>query len=231
MDTVKLGREHDKNRKTWYLFLFDYDIEISAYRDEKNISGLKNISRLKHKNFDCESSQKFHGNKIRPVFSASGSEKQKPTTSVRCQITKKLPHEFSTVHGACTNGAITCASQLSIGHLLWHFEGYMSVVISPKTIMREWTKKQKQLRYYRKSQYMFDDISWMQKILPTWSVPACCNPVLGTPNVRMHNEQGNGSATLLDAACYIRNWKRRDWATAIQEINGHESAQSLHSKK
>ena len=34
------------------------------------------IYRDKNKNRDCESSKKFHENKMRPVFSAFGNEKQ-----------------------------------------------------------------------------------------------------------------------------------------------------------
>ena len=43
---------------------------------------MKTIYRHKNKNRDCESSKKFHENKMRPVFSAFGNEKQKFTPSV-----------------------------------------------------------------------------------------------------------------------------------------------------
>ena len=39
-------------------------------------------------------------------------------------------------------------------------QGYIPVVIGSKAIMRKWKKK---MRYYRKSQSMFADISWMEK--------------------------------------------------------------------
>ena len=128
----KLFSSYRDISKSWWATL---------YRDEKNRSGLKNTSRLKNKNCNFESSQKFHGNKIRPVFSSFGSEKQKPTTSARCWITKEPPYEFANVHGARVNGTISCVSQLSSADLLWHLEGYIPEVISPKAIMRKWTKR------------------------------------------------------------------------------------------
>ena len=75
---------------------------------------MKKISQLKNINCDYESSPKFHGNKIRPVFSAFGSEKQKKTTctSVRWRTAEEPSHEFDNVHGACD-------SHLSAGDSPW----------------------------------------------------------------------------------------------------------------
>ena len=56
----------------------------------------KNVWWLKQ-NCDCESSQKIRGNKIRPVFSAFGSEKQKWTTSV---VSRLLDHIGTAPQGA-----------------------------------------------------------------------------------------------------------------------------------
>ena len=55
-------------------FLIDYDSDRDIGK-----SGFKQIyiSRLKNKKCNCESSQKFRENKIKPVFLAFGSEKQK----------------------------------------------------------------------------------------------------------------------------------------------------------
>ena len=60
-----------KNFSSYRYIGKSWGTKIYMYHAEKKISGLKNASRLKNKNCDCESSQKFHGNKIRPVFQLS----------------------------------------------------------------------------------------------------------------------------------------------------------------
>ena len=85
-------------------FMYNFDKQISnfvwtkIYRDEKNISGLKNISPLKKK--IAIASQVRNSMETKFSFSAFGSEKQKRTTSVRWRITEEPPHEFANVHGA-----------------------------------------------------------------------------------------------------------------------------------
>ena len=61
-------------------FLFDYNIENLFKLSRYWQITIQKIYRDKKKNCHCESSQKFHGNKIRTVFSAFGCEKQKRST-------------------------------------------------------------------------------------------------------------------------------------------------------
>ena len=85
------------------------------------------MSQLKNKNRNCELSQKFHRNKIRTVFSAFGSEKQKRTTSVVTTVRQLSDHKGAAiqrrptevhVHTHYANDCRDCVSQLSAGDLL-----------------------------------------------------------------------------------------------------------------
>ena len=82
-----IGLKYIKNCRPWKLgrYLF-YSITISRTFQVIEIPSrqiaIKDIYRDSNKNRNCEWSQKFHKNKIRPVFSAFRSEKQKRTTWV-----------------------------------------------------------------------------------------------------------------------------------------------------
>ena len=77
-------------------------IEISENRDYKKYIMIKKKKRY------CESSQKFHGNEIRTVFSAFGSKKQKRTTS---EVRTRSASEFAIYCDACRR-VRTCGYQL-----------------------------------------------------------------------------------------------------------------------
>ena len=77
--------EYRDTRTFCYLIMISRT--FSSYRDIGK-SRLKKIYIVFKKNLDCESSQKFHGNKMSPVFSSFGSEKQKRTTA---EVQTNLP--------------------------------------------------------------------------------------------------------------------------------------------
>ena len=99
------------------------EIEISENRN------LKNISRLKKT--PLSESQKFHGNEIRTVFSAFGSEKQKQTSSevhthnangfaIYCDACRRVHsrgHRLSSNHAWMKN--ITVLSKITI--YVWQY--------------------------------------------------------------------------------------------------------------
>ena len=69
-------------------------------------------------------------------------------------------NEFASGHGAGERRDCTCLSGKHWQFIVMIVDGYIHVIIGSKALMRE---KQKSSRYYRKKQYMFDDISWMKK--------------------------------------------------------------------
>ena len=105
----------------------------------RNFSSYRDIGkpRLQKTHHHCESSQKFHGNKIRTSFSAFRGEKQKRTTA---EVRTRYANEFVIYCDACRGGTY-----------LW------------LSALRQSCVNEKIIEYYWKSRYTLTDILWMKQ--------------------------------------------------------------------